>query len=150
VKYDFQILLLLPFAPTLPARDIGFDDAVEEMEDRLGKHRLRIPLMGFAMGAAGLVGRPFGAKDLKLAIFENVRPGDAVMRAPFDTLPAAWRPILRVRERHETVHLYGRDEGDWVRLWMAVVERNEVVMMQFKLRPTRLMAFLADRAQRHR
>ncbi|MDX1983212.1 MAG: hypothetical protein SFV51_23275 [Bryobacteraceae bacterium] len=143
-----MVVLVLFSAHQLPARDVDFDDAVEEMESRLGKSRLRIPLLGLAAGIAGFAGRPLGAKDFKMAIFEDVRPGEQVMLSPFDALPPVWRPIVRVRERHETVHIYGKDEGDWVRLWMAVVERHEVVMMQFKLRPTRLMGFIASRAWR--
>lgn len=146
-------MILLAFtllaAASLPARDFDFDEAVEEMESRLGKRRLRIPFLSLATGAAGLAGLPLGATGFRMAIFEDVRPPDGVLREPFSGMPASWRPLLRVREPNETVCIYARDEGDWARLVMAVVERNEVVMMHFKLRPSNLMAFLVDRARRH-
>lgn len=143
-------LLLLTAPATLPARDFDFDDAVEEMESQLGKRRLRIPFLGLATGAAGLAGLPFGATGFRMAIFENVSPPASLLREPLPGMPSAWRPLLRVRERQETVCIYVRDEGAWARLVMAVVERNEVVMMHFKLRPSRLMAFVAERAWRRK
>ncbi len=143
------LALALALPGGLAARDFDFDNAVEDMENRLGKRRLRIPFLGLAVGAAGLVGRPLGATGFRMAIFEDVRTPESVIREPFGEMPSTWRPLLRVREARETVSVYARDEGDWAHLLMAVVERNEVVLMRFKLRPSRLMAFLAERAIRH-
>lgn len=141
------LLAAVWLAAPAAARDFDFDDAVDQMRSRLGKGPLRIPFLGLASGAAGLVGLPLGATSFRLAVFEDVRPAESVVRQPLEQMPSTWRPVLRVREPKETVSIYARDEGDWARLIMAVVDRKEVVMMQFKLRPSHLMAFLAERVR---
>jgi hypothetical protein len=150
------VLVVLLIAPTALAavRDFTFDDAVRELEGRLQTRRLRIPFLGFATGVAGVVGRPFGATSFRLAIFDDAYVPDAMRDSLLGDLPPEWRPVLRARRRDQ-VPIYGREEGSWVRLLMVAVDHNDVVLTQFRLRPTRLMTFQADwvrgdrRGQKH-
>ncbi len=142
------LLLLSPAA--VNAIDWDFDDAVAEFEQHYQTRRMKIPFLGLANFAGSLVGVPFGVQDLHLAIFENVRTSG---RDPFaGRVPAGWRPLLRVRERNgESVVIFGRDEDSWVRMLVLTLERDggDATMVQFKLRPTELLRFVAGRARTH-
>ncbi|MEZ5402235.1 MAG: hypothetical protein R2729_21355 [Bryobacteraceae bacterium] len=140
--------LLMPL--TLAASDWDFDDAVGEFERHYQTRRVSIPFVGLADFAASLVGAPFGVRDLKVAMFEHVNTDG---REPFaDRVPAGWRPIVRVRERNgESVAIFGRDEESWIRMLVMTVERSggDATMVQFRLRPTEFMRFVASKARRH-
>jgi hypothetical protein len=139
-------LLLTPVC--LAGADLEFMDAVEELERRLDTPRVRIPLFGLVKAVAYPVYRPLGVKNFDMAIFDGVRrplPADA---DPFRKLGPGWRPILRVRDRRgDSVTIYGRDENDWVRMMMLVLDRKDAVMMHFKMRPSALMIYLSKVAR---
>lgn len=138
--------LLLPAA--LLAGEFDFDDAVRHVEDRLETRRLRIPLLGFATGVAGLFSAPFGAESFRIAIFDRVDAPRSARAHLFEQPPAGWRTVLRVRQqRGEDVTMFCRDEGSWARLLMMLTGGNEAVLMQLKMRPTRLLTFVAERAR---
>jgi hypothetical protein len=140
-------LLLTPIA--VSAADWDFRDAIDGLERDLGTHRLRIPLWGLVKAAAWPVYRPMGVKNFDMAIFEDVsRPMDEEPRV-FRRLGPGWRPVLRVRERRgDQVYLYARDEGSWIRMMMLTLDSNDAVLMQFKMRPSGLLTFIAKTARR--
>jgi hypothetical protein len=145
----FAGLLLTPALVT--GADLEFKEAVEELERRLDTPRVRIPLFGLVKVVAYPAYRPLGAKNFDMAIFDGVRRPLPLDADPLGTLGAGWRPILRVRQRHgESVAIYGRDESDWVRMMMLVLDRNDAVMMHFKMRPSALMIFLSKVARHER
>ncbi|MFN7922362.1 MAG: hypothetical protein U0Q16_19825 [Bryobacteraceae bacterium] len=141
------LAFLIPMA--LLGGEFEFDDAIRHMEDRLETRRLRIPLLGLATGVAGLAAAPFGAESFRIAIFDHVDAPPSARAHLFPQAPEGWRTVLRVREQNgEHVTMFCRDEGSWARLMMVVLDRHDAVLMQFKMRPTRLLTHLAERARR--
>ena len=137
------LLLVLALA-AMPgvAGDREFDQAVKAFEQQYGKRKLSIPFFGVATFLVKAA-RPAGARDLKLAVFEDIdsrrhpAPGelDEMMR-PMGA--GGWLPFVRVHNRRagERVQIYSRRKGtkDW-ELMIATLERNEAVLMRVRLNP---------------
>jgi hypothetical protein len=139
-------LLLTPLAAS--AKDWDFRDAVEDLERHLGARRLRIPLWGVMKFIGYPVYRPLGVKDFDMAIFEDVPERLEEEPSLLRRLGPGWRPVLRVRERHgDHVYLYARDEGSWIRMVMLTVDRNDAVLMHFKMRPSGFLVYVAKTAR---
>jgi len=142
----FAVALLAPSAALAGSE---FDRAVHWVEAQYGVSRVHVPMLGFASFVAGAAGRPFGAMDFHLAIFQGeARPrrDDSLLR----DLGFGWRTIVRVTEkRGDQVQIYGRDEDGWVQMLMVTLDHDDAVVMQFKLRPTRLLEFVAQQARDH-
>ncbi len=137
-------LLIIP----AHARDWDFDDAVEELESRLHTRRLQVPFFGAAMWFSGAVARPLGAKDFRMAIFEDVRQHPTREFTDLKRLGPSWRPMLRVSKRgSEYVTIYARDDGDWSHLILLTIDHKDAVLMQFKLRPSALLRLIAEKAR---
>jgi hypothetical protein len=131
------------------AKDFDFKQAVEDMEDHLGSQRVRIPMWGLMRFVGYPIYRPMGVKDFDMAIFDNARRLRGEHPRVFERLGAGWRPMLRVKHRdRDSVYIYARDEGSWVRMLMLTADGGDAVLMQFKMRPSRLMLFLSQHAQR--
>ncbi len=145
---------LLPLAclfcipPPVRAADAEFDEIVADLESRDGVHRARVPFLGFATFLAGGAARPFGMKDFRLAILERdfrSRPAWSLNR-----LPPPWRPVVIVNERRNVNYtaIYGRDEGDWVKMLVFAADGRNLTVSQFKLRPTALLHYVTASARR--
>lgn len=142
-------LLLAPL-PAL-AEDWDFDRAVRGVERDLGGRRLKIPLFGLISAIAYPVYRPMGVKNFKMVIFEDLERRREAAPAPRLELGPGWRPVVRVVERHgDTVNIYARDEGTWVRMILLTVDHDDAVLMQFKIRPSGLLTFVSKHARGER
>lgn len=140
-------LLLAPLA--VSAGDREFRDAIDDLERDLGTQRLRIPLWGLMKAVAWPVYRPLGVKNFDMAIFEDISARTDEEPRMFRRLGPGWRPVLRVRERGgDRVYLYARDEGSWVRMVMLTLDNSDAVLMQFRMRPSGLLTFIAKTARR--
>jgi len=140
------LLAVVLFAGTLSAGDSDFDRTVADLEDHLGKRRLRIPFLGVATFLAGAA-RPVGVHAFKLAVIEDVDGRDARGFEP--RLRDGWRPVIRVKENRgrSMTTIYGRDEGNWVRMLMMTVNHDDAVVMQFRVRYSRFLQLIADKAR---
>jgi hypothetical protein len=49
--------------------------------------------------------------------------------------------------REQTV-IYAQDEGNWVKLFLVTLNSADAVAMQFRLKPTALLRFVAQCQQR--
>jgi len=136
---------LLLAAPAFPAdgEAFNFDRVVSEAEKHFGQRRMRIPFLGLATFLTGAA-RPLGASGFDLAIFEDV----GRVRSFTPKLGAGWRPVIRLREhdREETV-IWGRDEGSWIHMLLVNQDGGDAVVMQFRLRPTRFLEYIAQKAR---
>jgi hypothetical protein len=126
------VLAALPLA----AGGNDFDSMVRTMENHYGKKKVYIPFMGFANFIVK-VAKPAGARDFKLAVFEDIDPS----RHPtFDELdrkfrPNGWKPFVRVTSKHEgeRVQIYARESGRDHELLITTFERDEAVMVRVKV-----------------
>lgn len=135
-------LLLIAAAP-LAAVDRYFENAVEEIEQRTGGQRVRIPMWGLVRWVGSAAARPVGAKDFDLAVFENLERG--LVDRPFAwlRLSSGWQPVVRVHSPgRESVAIYVRPEGEWYRVLLATIERDEAVVMKFTMKPDRILTLV--------
>lgn len=139
------VVTLLLLTPWAGARDWDFDTLAGRIETRLNARRVSIPLMGL-VGFAANIARPVGVKDFQLAILERV-DRDRIESAGLEEIAPGWRPVVRVRSHREHTAIYARDEGNWTRMLVLAVDGRDATLVQFQLRPTQLLTFLAERAR---
>lgn len=137
-------LLLVPMGAA-DGEDFDFDKLVGQVERHYGRQRLHIPFLGLATSLSSGIARPFGAGGVKLAVIEGIDRSDGAF-AP--RLGPGWRPVVRVSRRgEEATAIFGRDEGKWVKVLTLVHDGDEAVVMQFRLRPSRFLEFIASKAR---
>jgi len=141
------LLATMLLVPAALAGDSGrdFDALVGRLESTLQVRRIKVPLMGLVGFAAGIA-RPAGVKGFKFAVFERVDLERIPPLLALD-LGAGWRPVVRVRNRHTHTAIYARDEGSWTRLSVLTLDGGDAALVQFELRPTRLLTYVTERAR---
>lgn len=141
-------LALLVLAPAAPAAS-EFDHAVHWVESQYGVSRVHVPMLGFASFMVRVAGGPIGARDFRMAIFEgDSRPSHRA--TALGDLGFGWRTVLRVTHKNgDDVEVYGRDESGWEQLLMVTRSGRDAVVMQFRLRPSKLMEFVANQSRDH-
>jgi hypothetical protein len=126
------------------AADRGFDDIVHAISDQFHTHPLHIPFFGL-VNFATFAAQPAGVKHVDLAVFENLGLDDRGVRDLAETIRSmgrGWLPFVQVHDRTETVLIYmTQDRGD-CKLLLATIERGEVTVVELKLNPEGLEAWL--------
>ena len=118
-----------------------FNGILKRVESHYGKRHMRIPFIGLATFASHFT-RPLGASDFKIAVIEGV---DARSSVPDFEPGPGWKAFIRTTSRSgEHTVMYARDEGEAVRTFMLVVDRDEAVVMQMRLNPSRFAKLLED------
>jgi hypothetical protein len=134
-----------------PASDSDFDRLVRSMESEYGTKRLTIPFFGVVNFFVKTI-RPAGARDVKLAIFEDIDGRLHPTEQRLNEMAQGWKPFVRVQSKRERVHIYSREAGkDW-ELLLATLERNEAVVMRVRVNPDGLAKWVNNplvMARRH-
>jgi hypothetical protein len=145
-------ILLLASLPYASARDRGFNAVVRAVEATYHVKRNYRFLTRF-VGVAARVARPEGVKHLRMAIFEDQDfspPSDETEfeRAIANALAVGWRPIVRVRSKRdgERTHIYAREAGKDISLFIVTVEEREAVVMEVKMSPEKFAEMLDEPA----
>lgn len=146
------LCLCLLASAAAQAGDRDFDLIVRSMESHYGTSRLTIPFFGVVNFFVKTI-RPAGARDIKLAVFENVderrHPSDERLDQMFKSLPAqGWSRFIRVQSNRsgERVHIYSRKVKDDWELLITTLERNEAVVVRVRLNPGGLAKWVHDPA----
>lgn len=135
-------MLLAATSVLLPAGD--FEWLVREFSRESGAQQLHIPFFGLVRFAVGVT-HPAGTSELKLAVFENTD-----LEAPrFSHLTDAvagsdWKPMVRVRSRHESTNIYARQSGKQLRLLIATLDDHDATFVQVRIKPEELMKFVDE------
>lgn len=119
------------------AGDRDFNAVVRSVERNLHVHRTHIPLFGLAKFLVR-VSHPAGARQLDMAIFEDVRLEehsiqrlDTAIRSAID---GHWTPMIRARERGEWTVIYARPDGaKHLRMLIASVDSHDAVVVQLEV-----------------
>lgn len=128
---------LLLACSVAPSADSDFDRFVRNMESQYGTKRLTIPFFGVVNFFVKTT-RPAGARDVKLAIFEDIDNRLHPSRHRLDEMAQGWTPFIRVQSKRERVHVYSREIGkDW-ELLLTTLEDNEAVLMRVRVNPDSL------------
>jgi hypothetical protein len=157
-----SVLCFLMISAPQPAgaRDKEFGLLVHYVESHYHAHRQFRFLLGFASFAVNVV-RPYGAKGIRLAMWqnrgfsadENGLDFPAVVKAG---LAQGWQPMVRVwsRRNGENVVVFARPDGKDMKLLVATVDENEAIVVQVKINPDELSKCIEqwsskDKHERH-
>jgi hypothetical protein len=135
------LLFVLPL--TLPASE--FDWMTREFARQSGTQPVHIPFFGLARFVVGVT-HPAGARDVRLAVFEQANVGsEQFSRMADSTVGRDWKPIVRVREKSgEVSNIYVQPEGKHLLVLIATYNNNEAVFVQVSIRPSELMKFVDE------
>ena len=131
------------------AGDPGFNEVVRSIESQYSTKRLKIPLFGLVNAVAKVV-KPFGTSEIRMAIFEDldVQAGEENRFAGIvrESLDRRWRPLVRVHSRRdsECTSIWVREVGKQMKLFLAVQEPGEAVLIQVKVQPEVLARWLEE------
>jgi hypothetical protein len=132
-------------APGAEADDFG--KIVHHIEAEYHVHRNYRFLMSFA-GVVVKCSHMAGVKAFKAAIFEHQQLPGAELDDRLDELVHAgasgWQPLVKSlsRRRGERSYIYAQASGNDMKLLLVNIEPNEAVVMQLKINPAKLGAFI--------
>jgi hypothetical protein len=130
----------------LQGAERGFDEIVRVISDQFHTGPLHIPFFGL-VNAATFVARPAGVKHLDLAVFENLNvdnEGERGIAKAILTTDGGWRPFVKVHGHTETILVFmAQDRGD-CKLLVVAIESGEATVVELKLNPEGLQAWLRD------
>jgi hypothetical protein len=136
--------LCLGTQPASAADD--FSQIVHGIESRYHVHRNYRFLMGLA-GWTVNVWHVAGAKDLKLAVFEDQRlgaTGDELDQVVAGAGARGWQPLVRSVNHHsgENTLIYVRDLGKDLRVLLVDLEPNESVVLEMTVKQEKLIELI--------
>jgi hypothetical protein len=122
----------------------GFDDIVRAISDQFHTRPLHIPFFGL-VNFATFVAQPAGVKHLDFAVFENLELDDRGSKDLAQAIRMAdggWEPFVRVHSHAETVLVYMAEQRSDCKLLVVTVETGEVTVVELKLNPEAMQAWL--------
>jgi hypothetical protein len=129
--------------PRAVASDGGFGGVVRAVETTYHARR-SYRWVGWLAGFTVKVARPEGVKSLKMALFEDQDFSPRANDAEFETglrkaLAGGWQPIVRVWSKRdaERTHIFARQRGQDIELFIVSLERTEAVVLQVKMSQAR-------------
>ncbi|HEX3586769.1 MAG TPA: hypothetical protein VH024_12280 [Candidatus Angelobacter sp.] len=155
----FIIAALVAPAQNAFARD-DFGNIVHHIEASYHVHRQHRWVMGLA-GFTVKFWHIAGVKSLKGAIFENQPFVNAASDARFDevvraAMDSGWQPVVQSWDRHsgERTYIYAQEvsskKGKDMKVLVVNLESNEAVVLQVKVDPKKLSAFIEQNMPDHR
>ncbi|HEX8766119.1 MAG TPA: hypothetical protein VF740_13215 [Candidatus Acidoferrum sp.] len=133
-------------AENLRADDFG--SIVRCIEAEYHVHRNYRFLMSFA-GIVVKCTHVAGVKVFKMALFEDQHLSDTELDHRLDELveqagSPGWQPVMRSFSRRsgEHTYIYGKADGNDMKLLLVSVEAEEAVVMQVKINPQKLSEFM--------
>jgi hypothetical protein len=127
------LVLLLTAASAAIAAD-EFDRVTKAVEFHYSVRRTHIPMMGLA-NLVVKVAHPAGAKNFRLAIFENLLAEDdpgGIDRIVHELAGKGLRPAIRAQSRRsgESTLIFAREAGTDMQMVVAAFGRNEATVIQ--------------------
>lgn len=159
-RFIFALLVATMVAPAQNAfaKD-DFGKIVHHIEVNYHVHRQHRWVMGLA-GFTVKFWHIAGVKSLKGAIFENQPFVNAASDTQFDevvraAMDSGWQPLVQSWDRHtgERTYVYAQDisskKGRDLKLLVVNLESNEAVVLQVKVDPLKLSAFIEQTMPDH-
>ena len=134
--------LLILLSATFCASASEFDWMVREFSRQTGCRQTHIPFFGLARLAVA-IGHPAGATGLRLALFENTSlPAERFSTLMDATAGTAWKPMVRVRSKHESTNVYVQELPNKLRLLIGTADGNETTLVELQIRPEKMIDFV--------
>jgi hypothetical protein len=141
------LLVLAPVTGCAASHD--FDNVVSTIEQHYAVHAQRVPIMGFVSFCSWVASRG-GVKGMRIAEFDNLTLGksDDLNRPMRDKLGDRWQPFVTEREAGgQQDVIYVQPHGDFVRMFIADYDGNELDLVRLDLNGKRLQKWMRDPAQ---
>lgn len=158
-RFMFALLVaaLVPMQNAFAGDDFG--KIVHHIEANYHVHRQHRWVMGLA-GFTVKFWHIAGVKSLKGAIFENQPFANAASDTRFDevvraAMDSGWQPMVQSWDRHtgERTYIYAQEvsskKGKDMKLLVVNLESNEAVVLQVKVDPKKLNAFIEQTMPDH-
>ncbi|MGH9613555.1 MAG: hypothetical protein ACRD4P_10790 [Bryobacteraceae bacterium] len=136
------------------AADHDFDAMVRQVSVAYHAKPEHIPLLGFARFVVN-VARPYGTRDFRLAVFEDVKPGFDSDSDPFTPPGPGWQLMVRSisrrnisRHNNEITRIFAHPAGSYMRLMILATEHDEATVVQVEVNARELGRHIED-AERH-
>jgi hypothetical protein len=141
----------LAFSVPARAADREFKDIVSAICEQFQTKPMHIPLMGLVSGFVK-VARPAGAKQLDLAIFEDLDASKGSGRNLAESVRAAvgrWmKPMVQDREmrngQDETVLVYMFEKGKDANVLTVVIEADQAIVTELRLNPEAMRKWISS------
>jgi hypothetical protein len=140
------IICLMLSTAAIDGAESGFDDIVRTISDELHARPMHVPFFGLAKFAI-FVAHPAGVKHLELAVFPHGdfdRQSTRSIAEAIEAMHRDWSPFVRVRNARESVLVYMTQERNDCKLLVVAVETNEATVVEVRLNPEGLQAWLRD------
>ena len=144
------VILALGVQTAMALTKDEFSEVVSHIESHYHVHRNFSFLMGFT-GLAVKVSHVGGVKAMKMAIFEDQKFLNSGSDTEFDALMrkalnSGWRPVVHTYSRRsgEHTYIYAKSDGRDLKILLATLEPSEAVVMQLKVDPEKLEAFINE------
>ena len=144
---------LAGFALCMPANaaDREFKDVVAAICEEFQTKPMHIPLMGLVSGFVKMA-HPAGAKQLDLAIFEDLDPSKGSGRNLAESVRAAvgrWmQPMVQDHEmkngQDETVLVYMFEKGKDANVLTVVIEADQAIVTELRLNPEAMQKWISS------
>lgn len=147
MKSGAIVLFAVLAAQGASAADHDFDAMVRQVSAAYHAKPEHIPLLGFARFVVN-VARPYGTRDFRLAVFEDVKP-----EFPSDSFAPpgpGWQLMVRSssRRNNEITRIFAHPAGSYMRLMILATEHNEATVVQVEVNARELGRHIED-AERH-
>ena len=136
-------------AQAASAADHDFDAMVRQISTVYHAKPEHIPLLGFARFVAN-VARPYGTRDFRLAVFEDVKPEFAAGFDSFAPPGPGWQLIVRSVSRpgNEVTRIFARTAGSYMRLMILTTEPGEATVVQVEVNAREFGRHIEDTERR--
>jgi hypothetical protein len=150
MKRTALLTVAIILAPVgLRAGDREFKNVVDALSSEFHKEPMHIPFFGLAR-LVTFVAHPAGAKNIDLAIFQNLdreeheggNLGPSIRRA----VGPQWKPFFQASSFHhgnnEHTFIYLREDGNDWKLLLTTIGSDQAVVLELKLNPEALLRWI--------
>jgi hypothetical protein len=131
------------------AKDADYDAVVNHLKLHYSAKRQRIPFLGLARFAVGVV-RPAGVKSFDVAVFQKLKFDGPDTRISLNqtlgqVLGENWQPIVRSRSnKNEEYLVYACEAGNNIRLLIVCLAADQATVVRAKINTDKLVEFLRN------
>jgi hypothetical protein len=141
-------VLGLGMCPQAKAADHEFQDIVKAISEQFNTKPMHIPSLGLARAVIA-VAHPMGAKQLNLAIFQDLDERKGSGRDLLESVRMAvgrgWQPFVQIRgNRDQNMLVYMVGKGNDVRMLITTVQGDQATVVEVKVNPESMQRWITS------